>query len=136
MRSHPPGLVKPRPPVAESQPPIAEIQPAAVKSQPPISECQPAGPVSDAQRASSRPTASFGPARNIEQNFWEAAPGPTAPSLAPEAPRARRGSRGRRVFAACLFVMFFAGVATLLGLAIKKKLDAAPDANPASALMR
>ena len=77
----------------------------------------------DAPRPSSRPTASFGPAAGAEQDFWQAAPGPNAQSLAPQT-RPRPRSRSRALVAKLLFLTLFGGIATLLGYAVKKKLDA------------
>jgi hypothetical protein len=76
-----------------------------------------------APRPSSRPTASFGPAANVEQDFWQAAPGPTAQSLPPET-RPRPRSRTRSIVSKLLFLTLFGGIATLFGYAVKKKLDA------------
>jgi len=82
--------------------------------------------------ASSRPTASFGPAAELAHEFYERARKTEAPSLAPViAPRVRR-SRGRAVAAKLLFVTLFAAVATLLGFALKKKLDASGRASDVS----
>jgi hypothetical protein len=76
-----------------------------------------------APRPSSRPTASFGPAANVEQDFWQAGPGPNAQSL-PPATRPRPRSRARAIFSKLLFLTLFGGISTLLGYAVKKKLDA------------
>jgi hypothetical protein len=76
-------------------------------------------------RPSARPTASFGPAADLAHEFYESPPQHHASSLAPPiAPRAHR-SRGREIAAKLLFVTLFAAVATLLGFAVKKKLDTA-----------
>jgi hypothetical protein len=106
-------------------------RPEAVTTEPPT---RPDG----GQRPSARPTASFGPARNTEQDFFEAAPGPpNARSLAPDAGRRPRPrSRTRAVFAKVLFVLIFAGVATLLGVAVKKKLELRKHDSPLSAFVR
>lgn len=121
-RSHPPGGVHGHPPalVVDSEPP--EV---IVHSEPP-SEGE--GP-----RPSSRPTASFGPAARPEsaapsapgeQQFWQAAPQPNVLSLPPEVLPQRPRSRARAIFSKVLFVMLFGGIATLLGYAVKKKIDA------------
>ena len=82
--------------------------------------------------ASSRPTASFGPAAELAREFYEQAPKSLVPSLAVSlAPRVRR-SRGRAIAAKLLFVTLFAAVATLLGFALKKKLDASGRASDVS----
>ena len=81
--------------------------------------------------ASSRPTASFGPAADLAHEFYEQAPKLEGPSLPPVARRVPR-SRGRAIAAKVLFVTLFAAVATLLGFALKKKLDASGRASDVS----
>jgi hypothetical protein len=102
---------KPTPVVPASE----ELRAMGTRSHPPNEDGAP--------RPSSRPTASFGPAANAEQAFWQAAPAPDARSLPPEI-RPRSRSRSRAVFSKLLFLMLFGGIATLLGYAVKKKLDA------------
>jgi len=127
-RSHPPAVLRSHPPaVAHDDPREMQItqpdglahgkRPEAVTTEPP-------SPWADGQRPSARPTASFGPARNPEQDFFEAAPGPPKlSSLPPVRGRPKPRSHARAIFARVLFVMIFAGMATLLVVAIKKKLE-------------
>jgi hypothetical protein len=79
-------------------------------------------------RPSSRPTASFGPAASLEQNVYDTARAPAAASLSPPAQPRRPRSRTRSIVAKLLFVMLFTAVASLLGFAVKKKLDLASGA--------
>jgi hypothetical protein len=109
--------------------------PASLK---PIAEAPPASfpPNEAATRASARPTDSFGPAPN-EKAFFDSAPGPAVPSVEPPPSRKLRPrSRARSVFAKVLFVTMFAGVAALLGLALKTKFDSGPRPSLPSALTR
>jgi hypothetical protein len=55
-------------------------------------------------------------------------------SVSPPREAPRRGSRVRRIIAKLLFVTLFAGVAALLGLALKKKLEASGHAEDVSKL--
>jgi hypothetical protein len=119
MRSHPPALdsrearemMITRPDgLAHSEPPDVVIS---------VPPSLPAG----GERPSSRPTASFGPARHAENAFFEATAAPPNVQSLPPVGRPRHRSRARAIFAKVLFVTIFAGVATLLGFAIKKKLE-------------
>ena len=120
MRSQPPGLDS-----REAREMMITRPDGLAHSEPPdvVISVPPSLPA-DGPRPSSRPTASYGPARHAEQEFFEAAAGPpNVRSLAPEVGRPRPRSRARAIFARVLFLTIFAGVATLLGFAIKKKLE-------------
>jgi len=140
MRSEPPGLAgrEAREMMITQPDGLAHShRPEAHSHRPEMVATEPPSPPGDGQRPSARPTASFGPARAAEQDFFEAAPGPSSyRSLAPAALRPRPRSRGRAIFARVLFVMIFAGIATLLGVAIKKKLELRKQDSPLSALVR
>jgi hypothetical protein len=93
-----------------------------------------------APRNSERPTDPSAPEPHAENAFFDSAPGPAGPSIQPgflsQKPPRRPRSRSRSVFAKVLFVMMFGGVAALLGLAIKTKLDAGAMPSLPSALTR
>jgi hypothetical protein len=133
MRSEPPRLVdSDRPDIVITQPDGLRAQREMMITEPDGLNrralagvtTEPPGRPEDGHRPSTRPTASFGPARNAEQDFFEAAGGPQKlSSLPPELVLRKARSPARAMFAKVLFVMIFAGVATLLGVAIKKKLE-------------
>ena len=93
-----------------------------------------------APRNSQRPTDPSGPEPHAENAFFDSAPRFAGPSVSPGLPSLqpprRPRSRARSMVAKVLFVMMFGGVATLLGLAIKTKLDAGARPSLPAALTR
>ncbi|HEX6765410.1 MAG TPA: hypothetical protein VF103_08035 [Polyangiaceae bacterium] len=102
-------------------PPSEELRNLGTRSVPPEVSGAMLRPSS---RPSSRPTASFGPPPKFEQAFYDAPPQAPLTSFPPLEKRRRPRSRARSIVAKVLFAILFAGVATLLGLALAKKFAA------------